>query len=217
MSTQEKNPELIEFSKTLSNVPKGEEYEKMISGMIYDGYGPELSGARFRARKWMHKFNNHFPDDATQESLAADREQMLQEIMGKLGKGSYIEPPFSIDYGSNISIGSGLYANYNLSILDCSIVKIGNRVLFGPNVSLFSATHDTSVESRRNFVEYALPITIGDDCWIGGNTTVMPGVTIGKGCTIGAGSVVTKDIPEFSVAVGVPAKVIKKLEAVPDL
>lgn len=165
----------------------------------------------------MHKFNNHFPDDATQESLAADREQMLQEIMGKLGKGSYIEPPFSIDYGSNISIGSGLYANYNLSILDCSIVKIGNRVLFGPNVSLFSATHDTSVESRRNFVEYALPITIGDDCWIGGNTTVMPGVTIGKGCTIGAGSVVTKDIPEFSVAVGVPAKVIKKLEVVPDL
>lgn len=90
-------------------------------------------------------------------------------------------------------------------------------MLFGPNVSLFSATHDTSVESRRNFVEYALPITIGDDCWIGGNTTVMPGVTIGKGCTIGAGSVVTKDIPEFSVAVGVPAKVIKKLEVVPDV
>lgn len=90
-------------------------------------------------------------------------------------------------------------------------------MLFGPNVSLFSATHDTSVASRRNLVEYALPITIGDDCWIGGNTTVMPGVTIGKGCTIGAGSVVTKDVPEFSVAVGVPAKVIKKLEVVPDL
>ncbi|KAK7419838.1 hypothetical protein QQZ08_010672 [Neonectria magnoliae] len=217
MASHRKNPELIEFAKTLQGVPWCEEYEKMISGMMYDGYGPELSMARFRARRWMNKYNTHFPDDATPESLTADREAMLQDMMGKIGKGSFIEPPLSIDYGSNISIGEGFYSNFNLAILDCSVVKIGNRVLFGPNVSLFAATHDTAVQSRRNLEEYAKPIAIGDDCWIGGNTIVMPGVAIGRGCTVGAGSVVTRDIPDFSIALGAPARVVKAVEAVADL
>lgn len=89
--------------------------------------------------------------------------------------------------------------------------------MFGPFVSIFAATHEVGVQSRRDGVEYAAPVTIGDDCWIGGNVTIMPGVTIGKGCTIGAGSVVTKDIPEFSVAIGSPAKVVKKVDPVPDI
>lgn len=97
------------------------------------------------------------------------------------------------------------------------MVKIGHRVMFGPFVSIFAATHETSVQSRRDIIEYTGNVTIGDDCWIGGNTTIMPGVTIGKGCTIGAGSVVTRSIPDFSVAVGSPAKVIKTVEPVPDL
>lgn len=97
------------------------------------------------------------------------------------------------------------------------MVTIGDRVMFGPFVSIFAATHDTDVQSRRDGVEYAMSVSIGDDCWIGGNVTIMPGVKIGKGCTIGAGSVVTKDIPDFSVAVGSPAKVVKKVEAVPDV
>ncbi|RSL85216.1 hypothetical protein CEP52_016221, partial [Fusarium oligoseptatum] len=104
----------------------------------------------------------------------------------------------------------------SLVILD-SIVKIGNRVSFGPFVSVFGATHETGVLSRREGVEYAKPVTIGDDCWIGGNVTIMADVTIGKGCTVGAGSIVTKDVPEFSVAVGSPAKVVKKVESVPDM
>jgi acetyltransferase-like isoleucine patch superfamily enzyme len=203
----------------------------------YDGYGPELIQARFRIRKLMNKYNTHFPDDATPESLGSDRRELLQQMIGKIGKGSYIEPPVQLDYGCNISIGEGFYSNFkcvvpalpltpflslthernSLLILDCSIVTIGNRVLFGPWVSIFSATHDTEVQSRRNFVEYAKPVTIGDDCWIGGNTTIMPGVAIGKGCTVGAGSVVTKDIPDFSVAIGAPARVVKTVEAVPDL
>jgi len=110
-----------------------------------------------------------------------------------------------------------LTAGASLVILDCGMVKIGNRVLFGPFVSIFAATHETGVQSRRDGVEYASFVTIGDDCWIGGNVTIMPGVTIGKGCTIGAGSVVTKDIPDFSVAIGSPAKVVKTVEPVPDL
>lgn len=102
-------------------------------------------------------------------------------------------------------------------ILDCGMVKIGDRVLFGPFVSIFAATHETDVQSRRDGVEYAKPVTIGDDCWIGGNTTIMPGVAIGRGCTVGAGSVVTRDIPDFSVAVGSPARVVKRVEPVPDV
>ncbi len=105
----------------------------------------------------------------------------------------------------------------SLVILDCGIVNIGKRVLFGPGVSIFTATHETGVQTRRDGLEYAKGVKIGDDCWIGGNTTIMPGVTIGKGCTIGAGSVVTRDIPDFSVAIGTPAKVVKKVEPVEDL
>lgn len=102
-------------------------------------------------------------------------------------------------------------------ILDCGMVRIGDRVMFGPFVSIFAATHETGVQSRRDGVEYAGQVTIGDDCWIGGNVTIMPGVTIGKGCTVGSGSIVTKDIPDFSVAIGNPARVVKKVNPVPDI
>lgn len=105
----------------------------------------------------------------------------------------------------------------SLVILDCALVTIGNRVMFGPFVSIFSATHETEVQSRRDYIEYARPVTIGDDCWIGGNVTIMPGVTIGKGSTVAAGSIVTRDIPEFSVAMGTPARVVKKVTPLPDL
>jgi acetyltransferase-like isoleucine patch superfamily enzyme len=102
-------------------------------------------------------------------------------------------------------------------ILDCSLVTIGKRVMIGPNVSIFAATHETGVQNRRDFVEYADEVVIGDDCWIGGHVVILPGVTIGKGCTIGASSVVTKDIPAWSVAIGSPARVVKKVEEVPDV
>lgn len=177
------------------------------------------------------------PEDATSKSLTADREVMLQQILGRVGKNCYVEPPFFIDYGCNISIGSDFYANFkcvkpslvfsaarfgltrchSTVILDCGLVTIGDRVMFGPYVSLFAATHETEVQSRRQGVEFARPVTIGNDCWIGGQTTILPGVTIGNGCTIGAGSVVTKDIPPFSVAIGSPARVIKKVTPVPDI
>ena len=105
----------------------------------------------------------------------------------------------------------------SLVILDCALVRIGNRVMFGPFVSIFAATHETEVQSRRDGIEYARSVTIGDDCWIGGNVTIMPGVTIGKGCTVAASSVVTRDIPDFSVAMGSPARVVKKVTPLPDM
>lgn len=217
MASTEKDQQAIAQAKTLSNVPWCEEYEKMISGQLYNAQVPELVDGRFRARKLMHKYNTTFPEDATAQSLEKFRLDLLGEIMGKVGKGSFIEPPLNVDYGCNIIVGENFYSNFNLVILDCGLVTIGNRVMFGPFVSIFAATHEVGVQSRRDGVEYAKPVTIGDDCWIGGNTTIMPGVTIGKGCTIGAGSVVTRSIPDFSVAIGSPAKVIKTVDPVPDV
>ncbi|KAI0460671.1 maltose acetyltransferase-domain-containing protein [Xylaria acuta] len=140
MASTQKDPAAIEASKNLSHVPRGEEYEKMISGMLYDAQAPELVTGRFKARRFMSKYNTHFPDNATPESLLKDREAMLRGIIGKLGSGSFIEPPVNFDYGCNIKIGDNFYSNFNLVILDCGIVEIGNRVMFGPFVSIFAAT-----------------------------------------------------------------------------
>lgn len=158
------------------------------------------------------EYNTNFPDADTFAGVNAARLAQLKDIIGDVADDEgLIEPPFCIDYGCNISLGKRFYANFNLTILDCAIVTIGDRVAFGPNVSLLAATHETEVASRRQNIEYAKPITIGDDCWVGGHVVVLPGVTIGQGCTIAAGSVVTKDIPPWSVALGTPARVVKKV------
>ncbi|KAF2972784.1 hypothetical protein GQX73_g820 [Xylaria multiplex] len=230
MASTQKDTTAIEAAKSLAHVPWSDSYEKMISGMLYDAQTPELVSARFNARRFMQKYNTYFPDDATPESLVKDREEMLKRTLGALGTGAFIEPPINIDYGCNIKIGDNFYSNFNLVILDCGLVTIGNRVQFGPFVSIFAATrcvikhavpgllascesYEFFDQSRRDAIEFAKPVVIGDDCWIGGNTTIMPGVVIGKGCTIGASSVVTKDIPDFSVAVGSPARVVRRKES----
>ncbi|KAK9452008.1 trimeric LpxA-like protein [Limtongia smithiae] len=216
MARLEKDEKLIAYAKTLNNVPLCDDYEKMISGMRYNSFVAPLLEDRNRARRLVTHYNTYYPEGDA-DAVLAERETLVRGILGKAGKNVYVEPPFFVDYGCNISIGDDFYSNFNATILDCSLVTIGDRVLFGPNVSILSATHDTDVQARRNGVEYALPITIGSDCWLGGNVTVLPGVTIGRGCTIGAGSVVARDIPPFSVAVGVPAKVVKKLDEVPEI
>ena len=142
---------------------------------------------------------------------------MLKDILGHVGKETYIEPPFRVDYGANISLGERFYGGYNITILDCAIVTIGNRVMLGPNVSIFAATHETEVQSRRENIEFAKPVTIGNDCWIGGHSIILPGVTIGDGCTIAAGAVITKDVPAWSVVMGAPGKVVKKVTPIEQL
>ncbi|KAK4033105.1 putative acetyltransferase [Parachaetomium inaequale] len=216
MAAQEKSPQELQKAAALAHVPQGDEFEKMISGMLYNAQDGALAGARFLARRRIHEYNTYFPTApaATFDTLASERLQMLRSFVGHVGDGTFIEPPFRVDYGCNIRLGQRFYANFNLIILDCAIVTIGDRVMFGPNVSLLSATHETDVQSRRDDVEYAKPITIGDDCWIGGNVVVLPGVTIGQGCTVAAGAVVTKDIPAWSVAMGTPARVVKTVEPV---
>ncbi|MCM1365281.1 MAG: sugar O-acetyltransferase [Faecalibacterium sp.] len=129
----------------------------------------------------------------------------------KHGKGAYFEPPFRVDYGFNIEVGDNFYANSNCIILDVGKVKIGDNVMFGPNVSIITAGHPIHPESRRSRYEYGMPITIGNDVWIGTNTVICPGASVGNGCVIGAGSVVTKAMPDNTVCVGNPCRVLREI------
>ncbi|KAH8638368.1 hypothetical protein AA0113_g10201 [Alternaria arborescens] len=222
MASKEKNTQEIETAKKLNHVPWCEEYEKMISGMLYNAFSPTLNAARFKARAFANKYNTWFPDPETTDSekgfdiLAAERLRMLKTVIGHVADDDiFIEPPFNIDYGCNISLGKRFYSNFNLTILDCSLVTIGDRCMFGPNVSIFAATHEAEVQSRRDNIEYGKPVVVGDDCWIGGNVVILPGVKIGRGVTVGAMSVVTKDVPDFCVVMGQPARVVKKVAEVP--
>lgn len=173
---------------------------------------PDLEASRFRARAWCNKYNTWFPHSdpsADFSTLASVRTTQLAQIIGSLGTDIFIEPPFTIDYGCNLTLGDRFYANFNFCVLDCALVTIGDRVMVGPNVSIFAATHEVDVESRRRNIEFAKPVRIGDDCWIGGHSVILPGVTIGEGCTVAASSVVTRDVPAWSVVMGSPARVVK--------
>lgn len=138
------------------------------------------------------------------------RSSIYQQLFAQVGS-AYIEPDFYCDYGTNIVIGERFYANHHCIILDGAAVTIGNRVMFGPNVHLYASTHPSDPHARANGDMLAAPITIGDDCWLGGNVCVMPGVTIGKASIIGAGSVVTRNIPSGVIAAGNPCRVLRKV------
>lgn len=139
-----------------------------------------------------------------------ERHKICKDLFGKFGKSTVLSP-FRCDYGENIYIGDNSFINFNVSMIDLGKIKIGNRVLIGPGTGLFTAIHPTDPEIRATGIEKGVDITIEDDVRIGGNATILPGVTIGKGAIIGAGSVVTKDIPKMTIAAGNPAKVIRKI------
>lgn len=141
-----------------------------------------------------------------------ERQKILKEILGSTKENFLIEQPFICDYGYNIEIGKNFYANHNLLILDCAKVTFGDNVFIGPNCSFYTPVHPLDTKTRNQGIEIAKPIKVGNNVWFGGNVTVLPNVTIGDNCVIGAGSVVTKDIPANSLAVGNPAKVIKEIE-----
>ena len=152
----------------------------------------------------------------TQELNTMDRSdfdginRVVKELLGK-SDGAFINPPFYCDYGHNIEVGKNFFANYNCTILDVAKVKIGDNCMFAPNVAVYTAGHPIHPATRSTLYEYGIEVTIGDNVWVGGNAVICPGVHIGDNCVIGAGSVVTKDIPAWSVAVGNPAKVIKTI------
>ncbi|OQE18705.1 hypothetical protein PENSTE_c017G09061 [Penicillium steckii] len=213
MAVNAKRPEIIALSRDLRGIPQCDDYERMISGMMYNPNTPKLLEARHHCRGLTADYTNMDTKSIRYDQVFEKRLEMLRKLCGKVGDGSFIEPPFMPDYGCNIIIGESCFINWNVTILDTSLVVIGDRVQIGTGVSLLTAGHDTSILSRQKFVEFGHPIFIEDDCWIGANVIVLPGVRIGKGSTIGAGSIVTKDIPPFSVAVGAPCRVKKTIQS----
>lgn len=190
------------------------EKEKMLLGKLYDPSDDELRTLSTKANALCLRYN------VLPKTEYEKREQILDELVPHRGKNAYFQGPVYFDYGVFTSVGENFYANYNLTILDCCPVKIGNNVFIGPNCSLLTPMHgflpsDRNLRTRENGelydLEYAKPITIGNDCWLGGNVVICGGVTVGEGCVIGAGSVVTRDLPPYSLAVGNPARVVRKI------
>lgn len=179
------------------------EKEKMLAGKAYQSFGEELLEERQYAKEILFKYNGLHPNEIEK------RNELMKQLLGQTGTEFFIEPPFRCDYGYNISIGENFYSNYNFTVLDCNKVTIGDNVLIGPNVCVFTAGHPTHYELRLAQLEYALPVKIGNNVWIGGGAIINPGVTIGDNTIIGAGSVVTKDIPANVIAVGNPFRVLR--------
>lgn len=157
-----------------------------------------------KARELTQKLNTM--DRSDFEGLQA----VVKELLGKC-ENAWINPPFYCDYGFNIEVGRNLFINYNCTILDVAKVNIGDNVLIAPNVSIYTAGHPLHADTRKTGYEYGIPVTIGDNVWIGGNSIIMPGVTVGCNSVIGAGSVVTKDVPDWTIVAGNPARVIRKI------
>ncbi|MBR6416693.1 MAG: sugar O-acetyltransferase [Bacteroidales bacterium] len=181
------------------------EKEKMMGGYLYDALNKDLLKELIRGRGLSWEYNRIHPADAEAQRA------LLEKAIGSLGSGVIIVPPFFFDYGSNISIGNDSFINMDCVILDEALVTIGSNVFIAPQCGFYTAGHALDVKTRNDMKEYALPITIGDNVWIGGGVKVMPGVTIGSGSVIGGGSVVVKDIPEGVLAAGNPCRVIRKI------
>lgn len=188
---------------------KGEmksEREIMLANEMYLPSDPELSSLSLNARSLLYEFNLTHPNDNTL------RQKILEKLLGRFGSNVEIRPPFFCDYGKHIYIGSTVFMNFNCVLLDCNEITIGNDVMFGPNVQIYTAYHPLGATLRNSGRELAAPIWIEDNVWLGGGVIVCPKVKIGKNSVIGSGAVVTKSIPENVFAAGNPAKVIKEID-----
>lgn len=183
------------------------EKERMLAGELYIAEEPELGRLHMKKLRLVQQYNTAAFDDF------AGREAIMRELLGSVGKNFTIEPPVQFDYGCFTYIGDNFYANTDCIFLDVNPIRIGDNVMLGPRVGLYTPWHPIDAKVRAELLEGGSPITIGNDVWIGGGVTVCPGVTIGDDVVIGAGSVVVKDIPAHSVAVGNPCHVIRTIGA----
>ncbi|MFI0501375.1 sugar O-acetyltransferase [Streptomyces albogriseolus] len=179
--------------------------ERMLAGDLYIADDPEIGRRLERAMRLTARYQAAYLDERDQAKA------VLAELLGSVGEDVEIRPPLYVDYGSNITVGARTFVNYHLTALDVAAITIGEDCQIGPNVQLLTPTHPVEPQPRRDKLEAARPITIGDNVWIGGGAIVCPGVTIGDNAVIGAGAVVTKDIPANVVAVGNPARPVRTL------
>ena len=181
------------------------EKEKMLLGEPYDPYAPILVALRKNAQRLTEALNR------TSADAAERRRELVERLFGSVGENACIASPFNCDYGFNIHVGDHFYANYGCVILDEAEVRIGRHALLGPQVGIYTAMHPFDPVERARGTETARPVTIGDDCWIGGHATIAPGVTLGNNVIVGAGAVVTRSFGDNLVIAGNPAKVIRTL------
>ncbi len=181
------------------------EKQKMLAGELYDALDPELARERQECRELLKLLND------SREDQTDERQRLLAKLFGT-ATDAWIQPPFYCDYGTNISLGSKVFFNFNCIVLDVMKVTIGSHTLFGPAVQIYTAMHPLNAIERRSGLEFAKPIAIGSDVWVGGGAIICPGVTIGDRSIIGAGSVVTRDIPADVFAAGNPCRVIRRLD-----
>jgi maltose O-acetyltransferase len=182
----------------------GENKKRMLAGDWYIADDEELGADSARRAELCHVYNT--------DTDRMGRRDVLVELLGSVGEGVTVRPPFQCDYGSYISIGAGTFVNFGAVFLDTARITVGAAVQIGPNVQLLTPTHEMDAERRRAGWEKALPITIGDNVWLGGGVIVCPGVTVGENTVVGAGSVVTRNLPAGVLAVGNPARVVRKLD-----
>lgn len=176
------------------------EKQKMLAGQPYRASDPEIMADQASASEWMHRFN------AAIAATPAQREALLRERFAHVGAGSIIRPPFHCDYGYNISIGAGVFCNFNCVILDVVEVSIGDGTQIGPGVQILTADHPRDADERALGLEWGRPISIGRNVWIGGGAIILPGVSIGDNAVVGAASVVTRDVPSGATVLGNPAR-----------
>lgn len=181
------------------------QFERMISGKLFIPIDKELGDKYSECQALLFEYNNTRFDEYEKKN------EIRKQLLGAVGVNVNLVPPFRCDYGSNIYIGNNFFANYDCIMLDMAPIEIGNNVMFGPRVSLYTAGHPLDAEVRNTGLEFASPIKIGNSAWIGGNTVVNPGVKIGNNVVIGSGSVVTRDIPDNVIGVGNPCKILREI------
>lgn len=181
------------------------EKEKMLAGELYDPLDKQLTEDRVNTRLLIKALND------SREDQVEERLQLFKKLLPKAKTGLWLQPPFYCDYGYNMLIGEKVFFNFNCVVLDVAEVIIGNRTLFGPNVQIYTATHPLNHQERSSGLEYAKPISVGEDVWVGGSAIICPGVSIGDRSVIGAGSVVTRDIPADVIAAGNPCRVVRSI------
>ena len=177
------------------------EKDKMLAGELYDASAPEIQAELTATHRWLARYN------ATLDMDPSDRRALLLERFAAVGDGAVIRPPFHCDYGFNISLGAGVFLNFNCVILDVVKVMIGERTQIGPGVQILAADHPRDPVGRASGLEFGRPVRIGRNVWIGAGAIILPGVSIGDDALVGAGSVVTRDVPAAATAFGNPARV----------